>query len=563
MDRWVLAAALSCLACALLLPGAALLEYLLAGDDSRRAALGRGVDLLRGMLALAGLVLVLVERLAPRGSDGEALLLSGVRTPPRLDGSALWALGGLVTLALALRTPGLGAGLSFDEIDTLVHYARKELREIVSTFDSQNQHLLYSVLARGSFELFGESAWAVRLPAVLLGAGGVVALYVLARSVTDAREAIFAAALLAVSYHHVWFSQDARGYTGLLLFTLLGTTEFLRMCARARASGIAAPLRYGLWMALATWIHATAVFAVAAHVLVWVACAWQARARRVAGAHHQVLSGFVLATMLSLVLHALVLPQYVATLLAPTMPGATVEWKDPTWLVAETLRGLSHGLPGGGFTLAGGLAVLALGMRSYWRQSRALTGTFFLGVLVTAAVLLATRHNLWPRMFFFAAGFAVLVAVRGVVEWVRVFSFGQLSGLLPKLHTAALVLACLMSAATVPVAWLPKQDYEGARAHVDRERRPGDAVATVDMTVMPYRDYYACTWTAVDTIETLETLERSHPRTWIVFCTPTRMKASQPDIWARIEREYRVQKTYWGTLGGSEVVVALRETMAK
>lgn len=563
MNRWVLAAALSCLACALLLPGAALLEYLLAGDESRREALGRGVDLLRGMLALAGLVLVLVERLAPRGSDGEALLPNGVRTPPRLDGSALWALGGLVTLALALRTPGLGEGLSFDEIDTLVHYARKELREIVSTFDSQNQHLLYSVLARGSFELFGESAWAVRLPAVLLGAGGVVALYVLARLVTDAREAIFAAALLAVSYHHVWFSQDARGYTGLLLFTLLGTAEFLRMCARARASGIAAPLRYGLWMALATWIHATAVFAVAAHVLVWAGCAWQARARRVAGAHHQVLSGFVLATMLSLVLHALVLPQYIATLLAPTMPGAKVEWKDPTWLVAETLRGLSQGVPGGGFTLAGGLAVLALGVRSYWRQSRALTGTFFLGVLVTAAVLLATRHNLWPRMFFFAAGFAVLVAVRGVVEWVRVFSFGQLSGLLAKLTTAALVLACLMSAATVPVAWLPKQDYEGARAHVDRERRPGDAVATVDMTVMPYRDYYDCAWTAVDTVESLETLERSHPRTWIVFCTPTRMKAAQPDIWARIEREYRVQATYWGTLGGSEVIVALREAVAK
>ncbi len=563
MNRWVLAAALSCLVVALLLPADALLEYLLAGDESRRDALRRGVDLLRGMLALAGLVLVLVERLAPRGEAGEALLTSGVRSPGRIDASALWALGGLAVLALALRTPGLGAGLSFDEIDTLVHYARKEPREIVSTFDSQNQHLLYSLLARASFALFGESAWAVRLPAVLLGVLGVLALYGFARLVTDAREAIFATALMAVSYHHVWFSQDARGYTGLLLFTLLGSAEFLRMCASSRDRGIGAPLRYGAWMALATWIHATAVFAVAAHVLVWLACAWSARGRRVAGAHHQVLSGFVLATTLSLVLHALVLPQYVATLLAPTMPGAKVEWKDPTWLVAETLRGLSQGVPGGSFTLAGGLAVVALGLRSYWRQSRAVTGTFLLGVAVTAGVLLATRHNLWPRMFFFAAGFAVLVAVRGVVEWVRIFSFGQLAGLLPKLSTAALALACLMSAATVPVAWLPKQDYEGARALVDRERRPGDGVATVDMTVLPYRDYYDCAWTPVDTVEALEELERAHSRTWIVYCTPTRMKAAQPQIWARIEREYRVQATFWGTLGGSEVSVALREPAAK
>jgi len=563
MNRWVLAAALSCLACALLLPGEALLEFLLAGDESRRAALGRGVDLLRGMLALTGLVLVLVERLAPRGEGGEALLTTGIRSPERLDASALWALGGLAVLALALRTPGLGAGLSFDEIDTLVHYARKEPREIVSTFDSQNQHLLYSLLARGSFAVFGESAWAVRLPAVVLGVLGVLALHRLARLVTDGREAIFAAALLAVSYHDVWFSQDARGYTGLLLFTLLGTAEFLRMCASSQARGVGAPLRYGAWMALATWIHATAVFAVAAHVLVWAGCAWRARGQRVAAAHHQVLSGFVMATIFSLVLHALVLPQYVATLLAPTMPGAKVEWKDPAWLVAETLRGLSQGVPGGAFTLAGGLAVLALGVRSYWRQSRALTGTFLLGVVVTAAVLLATRHNLWPRMFFFAAGFAVLVAVRGIVDWVRIFSFGQLAGLLPRLTTAALALACLMSAATVPVAWLPKQDYEGAQAHIDRERRPGDAVATVDMTVVPYRDYYDCAWTPVDSVEALESLERTHPRTWIVYCTPTRMKAAEPEIWARIERDYRVQLTCWGTLGGSEVVVALRDVGAK
>jgi hypothetical protein len=241
------------------------------------------------------------------------------------------------------------------------------------------------------------------------------------------------------------------------------------------------------------------------------------------------------------------------------MPGAKVEWKEPSWLLLETLRGLSQGVPGGGFTLAGGLAVMALGLRSYWRQSRAVTGTFLLGFAVTAAVLLATRHNLWPRMFFFGAGFAVLIALRGVVEWVRIFSFGQLAGLLPKLTGAALALACLMSLATVPVAWLPKQDFAGALAQVERERQPGDGVVTVDMTVMPYRDFYNCAWTPVDNVDALEAQEAQHPRTWIVYCTPTRMKAALPEIWARIERDFRVVGTYYGTLGGSEVVVALRE----
>lgn len=557
MNRGVIVAAAACLLGALVLPQHALVESLGGGD--RAEVLDTGVSILRGMLALFALTLVLVERLAPSRDGGEALVQTGIRQPPHWDASAMWALGGLVALALALRAPGLGEGISFDEIDTLVHYARRDLRTVVSTFDSQNQHLLYSVLARISCELFGESTWAVRLPAVVLGVLGVVALYRFALLVTDAREAIFAAAFLVVSYHHVWFSQDARGYTGLLLFTLLGSAEFLRMLRAERAHGIGAPLRYGIWMALATLIHATAVFAVAAHVLVWIGCALASRGRRVAAAHHQVLSGFALATALSLVLHALVLPQFFATLLAPTMPGAKVEWKEPSWLLLETLRGLSQGVPGGGFTLAGGLAVMALGLRSYWRQSRAVTGTFLLGFAVTAAVLLATRHNLWPRMFFFGAGFAVLIALRGVVEWVRIFSFGQLAGLLPKLTGAALALACLMSLATVPVAWLPKQDFAGALAQVERERQPGDGVVTVDMTVMPYRDFYNCAWTPVDNVDALEAQEAQHPRTWIVYCTPTRMKAALPEIWTRIERDYRVVGTYYGTLGGSEVVVALRE----
>jgi uncharacterized membrane protein len=42
------------------------------------------------------------------------------------------------------------------------------------------------------------------------------ALYLLGRAVAGPTEALFAAALMTVAYHHVWFSQNARGYSGLL-----------------------------------------------------------------------------------------------------------------------------------------------------------------------------------------------------------------------------------------------------------------------------------------------------------------------------------------------------------
>ena len=99
---------------------------------------------------------------------------------------------------------------------------------------SANQHLLYSLLGSLSFAAFGESEAAARLPAVVFGTLGVGALYLLGRLVAPERQAIAASALLAVSYHHVWFSAERAGYTGMIFFSTLGTVFFLRGLAHDR-----------------------------------------------------------------------------------------------------------------------------------------------------------------------------------------------------------------------------------------------------------------------------------------------------------------------------------------
>jgi hypothetical protein len=470
----------------------------------------------------------------------------------------LWGIGGLLALALALRLTALDRGLSFDEIDTLVHYARRPMREVVSTFDSQNQHLLYSVLARISVAALDEGAWAVRLPAAVLGVLSILALHRFAVLVTDSREAVFAAALMAVSYHHVWFSQVARGYTGLLLFTLVGSNLFLKILADPSPRGFSRPFAYGLAMALASATHATGALVVAAHGIVWLARLRATRGRAVGPNAWQPALGLAFATTLSLLFYALVLPQFFHTLLAPTMPGAATEWKRPSWLVMETLRGLARGVPGGAFTIAGALVVALLGLRSYFRQSRALFGLFALPTAITAAALLVTGHNLWPRMFFSSAGFYVLIALRGVTEWARIFSLGQLAGLMRKMATAALALLCLMSAAkTFEQAWLPKQDFEAARDRVEASRGATDAVATLDMTVMPYAELHRTSWTPVATLAELEELEAAHPRTWIVYTSPTRLASAYPAIWRHVQERYRQVAVFPGTLGGGEIYVAV------
>ena len=117
------------------------------------------------------------------------------------------ALIALTILAVLLRAIGLDGGLWYDEIRTLLDSVRPPLAQIVTEYPGNNQHMLYSVLAHISIRIFGDHAWSLRLPALLFGAATVPVLFVFARQFVGRREALLACLLLAVSYHHVWFSQ--------------------------------------------------------------------------------------------------------------------------------------------------------------------------------------------------------------------------------------------------------------------------------------------------------------------------------------------------------------------
>ncbi|MCC6407985.1 MAG: hypothetical protein IT453_12550, partial [Planctomycetes bacterium] len=154
-------AALLALAAFALPPGA--LASALAGDASPRLELVvRGVWILKALLLVHAGFAVAAARRRPRDGEFEPLVERGlVRNAPVGHGElALVIL--LLALAAALRLHDLSNQLWFDEIDTLVHYARRPLGQVLTTFDSQNQHLLYSVLARISCVTFGDGAFALR-----------------------------------------------------------------------------------------------------------------------------------------------------------------------------------------------------------------------------------------------------------------------------------------------------------------------------------------------------------------------------------------------------------------
>ena len=171
----------------------------------------------------------------------------------------------LLLASTGLRLYRLDEGLWLDEILTYVRYARLPLGDIVRTFDSENQHFLYSILASLSFQIFGESGWALRLPAVLFGVASILALYLLGKEVAGSVEGLLAAALMAFSYHHLWFSQNARGYTGMLFWTLLSSWFMLRGLKNGR---LADWLAYGASAALGTYTHLTMGFVIFGQLIV-------------------------------------------------------------------------------------------------------------------------------------------------------------------------------------------------------------------------------------------------------------------------------------------------------
>ncbi len=169
--------------------------------------------------------------------------------------------------AAVLRLYGLSFGLWFDEIMTYVKYAGMPYGKIITTYDSQNNHILYSLLAHSSFQIFGKSAFALRLPAVLFGVASIWAIYLLGREVSTRREALFSAVLLAFSYHHIWFSQNARGYTGLLFWTLLSSWLLLR---GIREGWPKLWLLYAITIAFGAYTHMTMSFVVIGHFIIYI-----------------------------------------------------------------------------------------------------------------------------------------------------------------------------------------------------------------------------------------------------------------------------------------------------
>jgi hypothetical protein len=562
MRRAPFVVALLLLAAAVLLPGRALIEALRPGlgDDP---SLRGGALLLKALLGFHGALLLSVEALRSRllPVPRSALLERGLRSREPVGAGEAVALCGLLLLATAVRFHALDQGLWVGEVDVLVHHLRRPLPELLTTYDGPARHQLYALLARASVVAFGEQPWALRLPAAILGVASLFAVWRLARLIAPRREVLFAVGVLALSYQHVWTSQDAQGYSGLLLFATLGSEAFLRLLAARDPRRSAPAWGYGAAMALALWVHIGAVFVLLAHALVWLALVWRTR-RRMGVARWLPALGLLLAASLALTLYALVLDPLIATTVHALRDDMAGAWRSPAWLAGRVLGGLTTFAPGGPSAVLAFLvlaaAVVALGLASYARQGWAVLGVLLGGALVVLLAMATLRQHLWPRLLFVGAGGFALVVGRGLVEWVRLFARSPpLSAWVAPLERAVLVLTCLVSAASVPLAWLPKQDFAGAVALVEERAAPQDAILSAGRASLALGELFERAWPAVETVEQLQGIEDAHPRTWLVLSGPIRLRSTHAALWDHVEADYDPVAVFPGTASEGEVVVLL------
>lgn len=138
----------------------------------------------------------------------------------------------ITLLAVILRFYKLGDwSFWIDEISTInraqIHYGNIEA--VVGNIPPSRVWIpLSTILTAGTLNAIGVNEWSARLISAIIGVLSIPILYFPTKRVFGWQVALIAALLLAVSPWHLYWSQNARFYTSLMLFYSLASFAFFR-----------------------------------------------------------------------------------------------------------------------------------------------------------------------------------------------------------------------------------------------------------------------------------------------------------------------------------------------
>jgi len=393
-------------------------------------------------------------------------------------------------------------------------------------------------------------------------------LYWVARIALCRAASVAAALLLGVAYHHIFFSQNARGYSAYLLFALVSSGLLCRALQRDSLRTwllYVASLVLGLASLLNTMFVTGGHLLVASGVVLWFATRGGSVPRALI---KRLVVVYAAAGVLSLHLYALVLPQaYVYMRAVYTQPSSGYSLLSLEFF-REVMRGLEAAIVSAGPLalpiLAAGAVVGTAGLWLLFRAHWLLASVLVIPLVLTAAFLVVNGLAASPRFFLMGLFPAILTGVL-ILEFFTVRlprSWNR-----PVTGRAFAALTVLVAGGALiplrPYYATPKQPFRASLQYIQTERRPGDVVVSVFLTDGGYR-YYGKEFGLNDantyfarTEEEFDRALAAHPRERIFIATTLHriLGVSQPNLWERIRSEWRPVRVFPATIGGGELTV--------
>jgi mannosyltransferase len=196
----------------------------------------------------------------------------------------LLALAAVMLLASVLRFYGLEIqSLRFDELETW-RYAIKSppgILEATGVSGSDPHPPGYYLFIHYWMQLAGDAEWALRLPSAVAGVLSVLVTFLLGRRLYSAREGLIAALLMTVLWTPIYYSQEARAYSFLLLAAALSGYFWFGIVKKLEESERVSPWEsagYVLSAVAACYVHYIGAYLIMLQGL-WTVCVFVARPR--------------------------------------------------------------------------------------------------------------------------------------------------------------------------------------------------------------------------------------------------------------------------------------------
>jgi len=142
---------------------------------------------------------------------------------------------GLIIFAAVFRIPTLGSPLIEDEAISFNRYIEVPWQTLVLKYHDTNQHTLFLLTAKIFTWIFGETEVAYRLPSFVFGVLSIPLMYRLGLAMRFPwSSALLSSVLMALSWPHLKYSMEGRGYGITIFLALLITFSAIKFLNNSR-----------------------------------------------------------------------------------------------------------------------------------------------------------------------------------------------------------------------------------------------------------------------------------------------------------------------------------------